>query len=83
MAREANGSTCGSGVLTEPEREDLDYGASRRAIRIARAIDRACRTPGRFVIVLDIPAHRRSAWRIEIARIEALAHLEARRDEPG
>jgi hypothetical protein len=67
LSQEAAGAAGGEG---------RDVGASRRAVRLARHIDRLCRVPGRYVIVVDVPAHRRAPWAIEIARQEVIGRLE-------
>jgi hypothetical protein len=62
------------------ERAAADVGASRRALRLARTIDRVCRVPGRYVIVIDVPAHRRAEWSVEVARLEIIARWAAGRE---
>jgi len=45
---------------------------SRQATGLARLVDRACRRPGRYLILLDVPDPRRRPWRVEIARLDTL-----------
>jgi len=45
---------------------------SGQAMGIARLVDRVCRQDGEYVIRLTVPAHRRSAWGVEIERVELL-----------
>jgi hypothetical protein len=70
------------GVLsgTGDDPSPADAGASRRALRLARTIDRVCRVPGRYVIVIDVPAHRRAEWSVEVARLEIIARWAAGRE---
>jgi hypothetical protein len=49
---------------------------SPRILSLARAIERACRVPGRYTISLEIPAHPRADWSAQIARSEMLQLLE-------
>jgi hypothetical protein len=49
---------------------------SPRILSLARAIERACRVPGRYTISLEIPAHPRAGWSAQIARSEMLQLLE-------
>lgn len=48
---------------------------SPQALSIARAIDRACRLPGRYTITLHLPGHRQDPWEVEIARAEPLQRI--------
>lgn len=52
---------------------------SPQALSIARAIDRACRVPGRYTITLLLPGRRQDAWEVEIARAEPLQRMAAGR----
>ena len=47
-------------------------GASARAVRIARIIDRLCQMPGTYQITVVVPVHRRSPWQITYSRLEPL-----------
>ena len=58
----------GKGKVERP----VDVGASRRAVSIARVIDRLCRAPGTYQITVVVPAHRRSPWQITYARLEVV-----------
>jgi hypothetical protein len=49
---------------------------SPRILSLARAIERACRVPGRYTISLEIPAHPRAGWNAQIARSEMLQLLD-------
>ena len=51
------------------------HDVSNQALSIARAIDRTCRTPGRYSITIDIPPHRSHPWRIQFSRSEPLQHI--------
>lgn len=53
---------------------------SRQAQGLARLVDRACRLPGRYLIVLDVPDPRRRPWRVEIARLDLLRRGDVGRD---
>ena len=55
---------------------------SPEALRIARAIDRICRAPGRYTITLIIPPHPRAPWSAEITRVEPLQQLELEKQPP-
>ena len=54
---------------------------SKQAWRIARALDRVCRLPGRYVVQITIPAHRRQPWQVEISRVDRLQQMEAKRTD--
>ena len=47
-------------------------GASARAVRIGRVIDRLCRTPGTYQITIDVPVQRRAPWQITFYRLEPM-----------
>jgi hypothetical protein len=53
----------------------VDAGASSRSLTIARIIDRLCRAPGSYAVVLTVPAHRRAPWLVEFYRLEAMREL--------
>jgi hypothetical protein len=48
---------------------------SAEAMRLARAIDRTCRLPGRYTITIIIPPHLGTPWSAEITRVESLQQL--------
>jgi hypothetical protein len=48
---------------------------SAAALRLARAIDRTCRLPGRYTITILIPPHPHTPWSAEITRVEPLQQL--------
>ena len=50
------------------------FGASARAVGIARIIDRLMRMPGTYQITIVVPVHRRSPWQITYSRLEPLRH---------
>jgi hypothetical protein len=54
---------------------------SARALCVARVIDRLCRMPGTYVMMLTVPAHRRAPWIVEFYRAEGLQRWEAGRGE--
>ena len=47
-------------------------GASARAVRIGRVIDRLCRAPGTYQITIAVPIQRRAPWQITYYRLEAI-----------
>jgi hypothetical protein len=47
-------------------------GASARAVRIARIIDRLCQMPGTYQITVVVPVRRRSPWQITYSRLEPI-----------
>ncbi len=59
-----------------PAQQPLPKAVSREAMRIARALDRHCRKPGRYSITLTIPASTRQSWKVEISWMEPLQRLE-------
>ena len=52
---------------------------SRRALTIARLIDRLCKTPGEYTVRLRIPYHGRGDWEVEITRGERLRSMKINR----
>lgn len=60
---------------------DTPADISKQAWRIARALDRICRAPGRYVIHITIPPHRRHPWQVEISRVDTLQQMEAKRTD--
>ena len=60
---------------------DAPSDISKQARRIARALDRVCRLPGRYVVQITIPAHRRQPWQVEISRVDTLQQMEAKRTD--
>ena len=58
----------------EPAGELRDL--SSEALRVARAIDRVCRHPGRYTITLTISAYPQQPWILEISRVELLRRIE-------
>lgn len=52
----------------QPEPSDV----SKQALSVARTLDRLCRAPGTYTITIEIPAHRRHPWRVQLARVELL-----------
>ena len=55
---------------------------SPQATGLARLVDRVCRLPGRYLIILDVPDHRRRPWHVEIARLDTLRRTDLRRHQP-
>ena len=53
---------------------------SSRALSVARVIDRLCRLPGTYVMMLTVPSHRRSPWIVEFYRAELLQRWEESRE---
>lgn len=56
-------------------RQALDQnltGASARAVRIGRVIDRLCRAPGTYQITIAVPVQRRAPWQITYYRLEPM-----------
>jgi hypothetical protein len=49
---------------------------SVRALAIGRTIDRLCRAPGTYALMVVVPSHRRSNWQVKLYRVEALQTLE-------
>ena len=64
-------------MINNPPPSDI----SKQAWRIARALDRVCRLPGRYVVHITIPAHRRRPWLVEISRVDTLQQMEAKRTD--
>ena len=64
--------------MTDDARPRFD--TSRQARGVARLLDRTCRRPGRYLIILDVPDPRRRAWRVEVARLDTLRRGEIGRD---
>ncbi|MCI0394480.1 MAG: hypothetical protein L0332_29950 [Chloroflexi bacterium] len=62
-----------------PHSPAADLGISRRALAIARLLDRHCRAPGRYTITIEIPAHARAPWSAEITRVEPIRRLQLTR----
>ncbi|MFN2189421.1 MAG: hypothetical protein ACK2T3_11715 [Candidatus Promineifilaceae bacterium] len=56
---------------------------SRRALTIARLIDRHCRAPGEYVIRVNIPYHSRGEWHVEISRSERIRSMKVSKKESG
>lgn len=54
---------------------------SKQALSIARMIDRVCRRPGAYVLTIEIPAHRRKAWRVRLARQDVLRETTTREED--
>lgn len=50
--------------------------------RLAWAIERACRTPGRYLITLIIPDSPRAPLSAEISRVEPVQQLELEKKPP-
>lgn len=48
---------------------------SRQALSIARTVDRVCRAPGLYAIVVDIPPHQRNPWRVQVVSVDLLREL--------
>ena len=63
-------------------RKDGQQDVSSHALSVARVIDRLCRLPGTYVMMLTVPAHRRSPWIVEFYRAEMLQRWEAGSREP-
>lgn len=63
--------------MTQSPRPRSDI--SRQATGLARLVDRTCRRPGRYLIVLDVPDPRRRPWRVEIARLDPLRRADVGR----
>ena len=47
-------------------------GASARAVRIGRVIDRLCRAPGTYQITIAVPVQRRAPWQVTYYRMEPM-----------
>lgn len=52
---------------------------SHQALGLARLVDRVCRQPGRYVIILDVPDPRHQAWHVEVLLADALRRITLRR----
>ena len=62
--------------LQENERQwAASKGISRRALSIARLIDRHCRLPGEYALKVTVPSHSRAGWRIEVIRLERIRSM--------
>ena len=49
---------------------------SRRALTIARIIDRLCQRPGEYQIRVTVPDHRRRPWVIDFYQVDRCRSLE-------
>ena len=45
---------------------------SANALSVARLLDRLCRAPGQYAVVVTVPAHRRAPWQVDFYRLDAL-----------
>lgn len=54
---------------------------SGNALRLARAVDRSCRSPGSYQVLINVPVSRSRDWHIAIAKIDRISEL--RSAEPG
>jgi hypothetical protein len=66
--------------MPEASRSSPPPDISKQAHSIARIIDRVCRHPGTYVLTIEIPAHRRKAWRVRLTRQEVLRETTTRED---
>lgn len=66
--------------MSDSLRSERQGDVSSRALSVARVIDRLCRLPGRYVMVLTVPHHRRSPWIVEFYRAEVLQRWEESRE---
>lgn len=60
-----------SSPLPEPQPD-----TSPQATALARLVDRLCRRPGQYLILLDVPDPPGRPWRIEIRQTDALRRGE-------
>jgi hypothetical protein len=54
------------------EAEDV----SKAALRVARLLDRICRAPGQYAVLVRVPTHRRAPWQVDVYRIDKFSSLE-------
>ena len=59
-------------VISPDEPTDV----STRALTIGRILDRLCRTPGNYAVMIVVPAHRRSKWEIIFYKVEVVRRIE-------
>ena len=64
----------------EPFQPGMSQDVSHQALGLARLVDRFCRQPGRYVIILDVPDPRRQVWQIELLLVDALQRTTLRRN---
>jgi hypothetical protein len=63
---------------TPNEREKGDVSAE--AMSLARAVDRVCKRPGRYVVVIEVGEKGRGGWQVEVGRLELLYQLSRERN---
>ena len=63
--------------MSDSVRNEGQRDISSHALSVARVIDRLCRMPGTYVMMLTVPVHRRSPWIVEFYRAELLQRWEA------
>ena len=51
---------------------------SKQALSVARVLDRVCRMPGTYVLIVEIPTHRRKPWHVRLTRQEVLRDTTTR-----
>lgn len=51
---------------------------SHPALAIARLVDRLCRAPGQYALLVTVPTHRRAPWIVEFYRMDKFYSGEAR-----
>ena len=56
-----------------------DVGISTKSLTIARIVDRLCRKPGQYQIVITIPSYRSGEWRVTFNKVDKLREVELKR----
>ena len=65
-----------------PQQTPSPQDVSNQALGLARLVDRACRTGGRYIIVLDLPDPRHQPWAVEIHGADLLRRQRLSRHRP-
>lgn len=56
---------------------------SRRGLALGRVVDQLAAVPGRYVIVLTVPAHTRRNWTVEFGKFEVSGRQWLEGEEVG
>ena len=64
--------------MSDKPKKAASRDVSRQALSIARALDRMILLPGRYTIIIDVPAHRRMPWEFELSRLDTLRRSRTR-----
>ncbi len=56
-----------------------DVGISKKSLTIARIVDRLCRSPGQYQIMITIPSQSRGEWSVTFSKMEKLREVDLNR----